>query len=63
MIVSLTPKQVAAIHVRLTGTCTSVEVRRWDTTGNKVEVSQLDRSRRLIESVRIDPGGKVTVLA
>lgn len=58
---NLTPKQVAAIHVRLTATCTNVEVRPWDTTGRYVEVSQFDR-RRLIETVKIAPGGDVKVL-
>lgn len=61
MTVSLTPAQIDAIHIRLTGACTSVEVKRWATTGTRVEVSQFARTR-LIETVKIDPSGKVTVL-
>lgn len=61
MTVALTPKQVAAIHVRLTATCTTVEVRRWEPTGQTVEVNQFARTR-LIESVKIGPSGTVTVL-
>lgn len=61
MQVSLTPKQIFAINARLTATCTNVEIRRWDTTGNSIEVSQFQR-QRLIETVRIRPSGSVTVL-
>lgn len=62
MIVSLTPKQIAAINVRLTGTCTHVEVRRWQPTGRTVECSQFDRTR-LIETTKIGPNGTATVLS
>jgi hypothetical protein len=60
--VSLTPNQIAAINVRLTATCTDVEVRRWAPMSRAVEVSWFAR-RRLIETAKIDPGGRVTVLA
>lgn len=62
MTVSLTPAQIAAIHARLTASCTYVEVRRWNMTGNTIEVSQFQRTR-LIETVRIRPSGTVTVLS
>ena len=58
----LTPKQVAAINGRLTGTCTHVEVRNWKPGSTAVEVSQFDRSR-LIETTKIEQGGGVKVLA
>ena len=61
MSVQLTPKQIAAIHVRLTATCTHVEISRWETFGQTVSVDQFNRTR-LIESVKIGPSGKVTVL-
>jgi hypothetical protein len=62
MSVSLTPQQVAAINDRIVARCSTIEVRRWDpTTGRTIEVSQLDRTR-LIETVKIRPGGDVTVL-
>ena len=60
--VTLTPKQIAAISARLTATCTDIEVRRWGTVGRTIEVVQFDR-RRLIESVKIRPSGTVTVLS
>jgi hypothetical protein len=62
MIVSLTPKQISAIHARLTSTCTYIEVRRWHKTGNTIEVSQFARTR-LIETVKIGPSGIVKVLS
>lgn len=60
--VALTPKQIAALNVLLTATCTRVEVRRWDSVGDTVEASQFDR-QRLIETVKIGPSGTVKVLA
>lgn len=62
MTVSLTPKQIGAIHVRLTAACTNVEVRRWETPGRTVEASQFER-QRLIETVKIGPSGTVKVLS
>lgn len=62
MSVSLTPKQIDAIHIRLTATCTNVEVRRWATTGATIEVSQFARAR-LIDTVKVGPSGTVTVLS
>jgi hypothetical protein len=62
MSVTLTPAQVTAIDVRLTAKCTYVEIRRWNTTGNTIEVSQFQK-QRLIETVRIRPSGGVTVLS
>lgn len=59
--VTLTPKQVFAINARLTATCTAVEIGRFDTIGRTIEVSQFDHIR-LIETVKIRPGGDVTVL-
>lgn len=60
--VTLTPAQISAIHIRLTATCTYVEIGRWDTTGRAIEVSQFER-QRLIETVKIMPGGSVAVLS
>lgn len=62
MRVWLTPQQIAAITARLTETCTSVEIGRWNTTGKTVEVSQFAR-QRLIETVKIGPSGTVKVLS
>lgn len=61
MSVSLTPQQISAIHTRLTAKCTNVDIRRWDTTGKTVEVSQYQR-QRLIETTKIGPAGIVKVL-
>ena len=61
MMVSLTPKQIDAIHIRLMAGCTNIEIKRWDKIGNTIEVSQFARAR-LIETVKIRPGGDVTVL-
>lgn len=58
----LTPAQVGAIHVRITGTCRTIEVRPWTTTSDYIEVSQFDGAR-LIETVKIAPAGRVTVLS
>lgn len=60
MSVSLTPKQIAAIQIRLTAKCTEVQIGRWP-VGKTVEVSQFDR-QRLIEAVKISPSGNVKVL-
>lgn len=60
-LVTLTPDQIDAISVRITATCTSIEVKRWP-GGRWVEVNTFQRTR-LIESVKISPGGKVTVLS
>jgi hypothetical protein len=60
--VTLTPKQVSAIHIRLTAACTTVEIRGWQPTGRTVEMSQFERTR-LIETVKIGPSGIVTVLS
>lgn len=59
---TLTPKQIDAIHIRVTATCTHLEIRPWGPTSNYVEVSQFCRSR-LIETVKVSPSGIVTVLA
>ena len=59
--ITLTPKQIDTIHIRLTTTCTDVQIRRWATTGRTIEVSQFVRSR-LIETVKIGPSGTTTVL-
>lgn len=59
---TLTPEQISAIHIRITATCTNIEIRPWNPTSRYVEVSQFDRSR-LIETVKVTPGGIVTVIA
>lgn len=58
----LTPKQIDAIHIRLTATCTSVRVSRWQPTGETIEASFF-RRQALIETVKIGPSGTVTVLS
>lgn len=60
--VTLTPQQVDAIYIRMTATCTNIDVKRWDSTGRFVEVNFFER-QRLIETVKIAPGGNVTVLS
>jgi hypothetical protein len=60
--IELTPAQVDAIHIRLTATCTNVQIRRWADTGQMIEVSQFQR-QRLIETVKVGPSGTVKVLA
>ena len=62
MRVSLTPRQIGAINVRLTATCTNVEVGRFAPTKRAVEVSQF-AGARLIETVKIEPGGAVKVIS
>lgn len=60
--ITMTKEQVAMLNARLVTRCTTVEVRRWDSTGRYIEVHQFER-QRLIESVKIAPGGSVTVLS
>ena len=62
--ISLTPKQVDKIHIRIGGACTNIEITRASPTATvrAVEVSFFAR-QRLIETVRIQPGGAVQVLS
>lgn len=59
--VTLTPKQASAIAVRVTATCTAIDLARWSPDRRAVVADYFDRGR-LIESVRVEPGGRVTVL-
>ena len=57
--IDLTPKQIDAVHIRMTATCTDLRISRFK--GREVEVSFFQR-QRLIETVAVQPGGKVRIL-
>jgi hypothetical protein len=62
--IDVTSKQIAAIHARTHARCTNIRIERASPTATvrAVEVSFFER-QRLIETVRIQPGGAVKVLS
>lgn len=62
MIAEMTPAQVGAVHIRITTTCTNIRVEKSTPERRDVDVSFFDR-QRLIETVRIQPGGRVKVIS
>jgi hypothetical protein len=62
MNISLTPQQIGVLNARLMLRCTNVEISPWGLRSRAIEVSQFQR-QRLIETVKIEPSGKVKVLS
>lgn len=60
--IEITPKQSSAIQARLTAKCTVIRIERSAPMRRAVDVSTFDR-QRLIETVRVEPGGGVKVLS
>lgn len=60
--VEVTPKQIDSIHIRITATCNAIRIEKQAPTRRAVEVTYFAGARH-IETVRIEPGGAVTVIS